>query len=66
MKSDARSHLHKRFETLRDGELFQLVNTLMGAALPRSEWFIKTPTGAINRTTGLPVVIRPGTIVETR
>jgi hypothetical protein len=67
MKSDARYSLHKKFEDLPVGQHFQIVNSLMGAALPNSHVFKKVTLenwNAVRLDNGEAVTVRAGTLVE--
>ena len=68
MRSDARVKLHKRFDELSVGDHFQMVNTIMGAAVPNAYVLEKVypieGKNAIRQDTGDPVHIFPETLVE--
>lgn len=68
MRSDARSALHKRFWELPEQTHFQLVNTVVGAALPNSFVLIKivpvTGYNAIRLDNGDPVRLKLDSLVE--
>lgn len=61
MRSDARKRLHVLFSELEVGDTFQLVNNLMGAALPSADTFKKIESddaNAINIVTNERHIIR--------
>lgn len=69
MKSDARRRLHKKLSDVEVGQSFQLVNTVMGAAMPKAIVFTKAltsvhGTNAIRKDTNKYVTLREDSLVE--
>lgn len=65
MKSDARSRLHYQFKNINIGIRFQMVNTIMGAAVPNSLMFRKVDdSSALRLDNNTTVRMKPDTLVE--
>lgn len=65
MRSDGRSVLHKNLRDIQNGQVFQLVNSVMGAAFPRSLKLEKVDTDKARRLdTNEIVTLRLDSVIE--
>ncbi len=67
MKSESRKHLHKAFEEIPIGTVFQMINQIVGGALYTSAKLKKIGNqhyNSVDLSNGNLVRIKPDTIVE--
>ncbi len=67
MKSESRKHLHKAFEEIPIGTIFQMINAVVGGALYTSAKLKKIGNhhyNSVDTSNGNQVRIKPETVVE--